>query len=358
MASIKTNAPVTRRTHTQATMRQHLRRSIATWIMLASMIVATGNPALAEGIYFSAQQSDTTNQSPQTNPQDRQQPSPSDNSQFSLPAGTKLPLGLVRPLSVKSSKPGTSVYLQVTFPVSVGHQMLVPPGTFVEGTIGKVLHRDRNRATLEFTMRSASLIFSNGYTVPIQGTVMVSPTMAEISLPPTPTGDAVPAMAAFGGPVTPPPLPPLPPLPGGNGARNAFIGLGIAGAVVAVFGIVFAAHHSDIEMDTGTPMEIVLTTPISLDFYQAMSAVQKYDEQTNNAPPEIVQPPKKPAICYDSGSSGTPDTVIPGTPGTPDTVIPGVNGAPPTVIPGIPATPDTVIPGTPGTPPSSYPCPK
>lgn len=318
------------------------------------MIVCMGNSALAEDIYVHAQQSQPTSQSSQTNPPYQQ---PFDNSQFSLSAGTRLPLGLVRPLSVKSAKPGTSVYLQVTAPVSVGNQMLVPPGTFVEGTIEKILHRDRNRATLEFTMRSATLIFSNGYTVPIQGTVTVSPTIAQISLPPTPTVDAVPAMAAFGQ-AAPPTLPPLPPLPSNNGARNAIIGIGIAGAVAAVFGVIFAVHHSDIEMETGTPMEIILTAPISLDVNQAMSAVQKYDEQTRNAPPEIVQPPKRPAICYDSGSAGTPDTVIPGTPGTPDTVIPGTNGVPDTVIPGIPATPDTTIPGTPGTPPSSYPCPR
>ena len=56
----------------------------------------------------------------------------------------------------------------------------------------------------------------------------------------------------------------------------------------------------------------------------------------------------KPKLCYDAGSPGTPDTVIPGSPGTPDTVIPGVNGAPDTVIPGTPRTPDTVIPGIPG----------
>jgi hypothetical protein len=349
-------APVLRRTiQSHKTIGTSAQRLIATWIMLASMMVCMGNSATGEVLHFPDSQNTNATPSQQDNPQDQQQPP---NAGFTLPAGTKLPLGLVRPLSVKSAKPGTSVYLQVTFPVSVGNQMLVPPGTYVEGTIDKVLHRDRGRATLEFTMSSASLIFSNGYTVSIQGTVTVSPTMAEISLPPTPTGDAVPAMAAFGSQAAPPPLPPLPPLPGSNGGRNAIIGLGIAGAVVTVFGIVFAVHHSDIEMETGTPMEIILTAPISLDVYQAMSAVQKFDEQSNNAPREIVQPPKRPAICYDSGSPGTPDTVIPGTPGTPDTVIPGMNGAPDMMIPGIPSTPDTLIPGTPGTPPNSYPCPR
>jgi hypothetical protein len=357
--TLEESAPVLRKaTHAHKTLGMSAQRSIATWLMLASMMVCMGNSALGEGLNFPDPQNTTANQSPQDTPQDQQQSLPN-KAGFTLPAGTKLPLGLVRPLSVKSAKPGMSVYLQVTFPVSVGQQMLVPPGTYVQGVIEKIIRRDRSRATLEFTMRSASLIFSNGYTVTITGNVTVSPATADLISPPASpvsTGEAVPVMAALGGP---PALPPLPPLPQpGNGARDAIIGIGIAGAAAAVFGFIFAVHHSDIEMETGTPMEIILAAPVSLDVNQAMSAVQQYDQQTKNAPPEIVQPPKKPAICYDSGSAGTPDTVIPGTPGTPDTVIPGVNGAPDTVIPGIPATPSTVIPGTPGTPPSSYPCPR
>jgi hypothetical protein len=283
-------------------------------------------------------------------PQTGQPQSQPANSVFMLPPGTKLPLGLLRPLRVK---PGQDVYLQITFPVTVGNQMLIPPGAYLQGVIEKIIRKDRR--ALQFAISSANLIFSNGYTVSIGGTVTVSTTNAALA-PPQSGSASVPAMAAVGS-VTPPPLPPLPPLPSFNTMRNVMIGVGVATAVGTTVLIVLA-HNRDPEIEVGTPLEIILPAPLYLDAARVAAAIQQYDQQISNAPVEIVQPPVKPQICYDPGTPGTSDTVIPGSPGTPDTVIPGVNGAPDTVIPGTPRTPDTVIPGTPGTPSSSYPCPR
>jgi hypothetical protein len=271
------------------------------------------------------------------------------NGVYMIPAGTKLPLGLLRPLRVKS---GRDVYLQITFPVTVGSQMLIPPGAYIQGAVEKVIKKDRR--SLQFAISSANLIFSNGYTVPISGIVIVGTTNAALT-PPQPgssNGQPVPAMAAVGS-VT---APPLPPLPSFNGYRNAMIGVGVATAVGTVV-LIALAHNRDPEMEVGTPLEIILPAPVYLGATRVAAAIQQYDQQTSNAAPQIVKPPVKPKMCYDAGSPGTPDTVIPGSPGTPDTVIPGMNGAPDIVIPGTPRTPDTVIPGTPGTPSSSYPCP-
>jgi hypothetical protein len=275
-------------------------------------------------------------------------------STFMLPPGTKLPLGLLRPLTVK---PGRDVYLQVTFPVSVNGQMLIPPGTYVQGMIDKLIRRDRRRDVLQFSIHSANLIFLNGYTVPIVGTVTVGTTNAQALPAQLPTGDSsqpVPAMAAVG--LTPPDLPPLPKPGFGNAPRNIMIAMGVI-TVVGITAGVLLSRHGDPEVETGTPLEIILPEPVFLDAARVNSAVRQYDQQASSVPPQIVRPPRKP-MCYDPGSSGTPDTVIRGNPGTPDTVIPGVNGAPDTVFHGIPATPDTVIPGSPGTPAGWYPCPK
>jgi hypothetical protein len=271
---------------------------------------------------------------------------------FMLPPGTKLPLGLLRPLRVKA---GRDVYLQITFPVTVGSQMLIPPGAYIQGVVEKIVKKDRR--SLQFAINSANLIFFNGYTVPISGMVTVGTTNAALTAPQpgSSNGQPVPAMAAVGS-VAPPPLPPLPPLPSFNGMRNAMIGVGVAVAVGTTVLIVLA-HNRDPEIEVGTPLEIVLPAPVYLDATRVAAAIQQYDQQSSNAPPQIVKPPVKPKMCYDPGTPGTPDTVIPGSPGTPDTVIPGMNGMPDTIIPGSPRTPDTVIPGTPGTPSSTYPCP-
>jgi hypothetical protein len=272
------------------------------------------------------------------------------NSAFMLPPGTKLPLGLLRPLRVKT---GRDVYLQITFPVTVGSEMVIPPGTYIQGVLDKIVRRDRRRSILEFSIRSANLIFLNGYTVPISGTVTVGTTNAALGAPQPGKGQSVPAMAAVGGPTTPT----LPPDPFAKDVHTAMVVIGVVGAVAVTTAIVLAAR-SDTYVEVGTPLEIILPAPLFLDANRVIGAIQQYNLQASYAPVQIVQPPVKPKMCYDPGSPGTPDTVIPGNSGTPDTVIPGVNGAPDTVIPGIPATPDRTIPGSPGTPSSTYPCPQ
>ena len=321
------------------------------------------------------------------------QAEPQAEPRFTLPAGTKIPLGLLRPLSLKSRQTGSDVYLQITFPVAAGSQVLIPPGAYIQAVISKNTRDPNHDILLEFQLTNASLIFPTGYTVPISGVVSLLRTSAN-RLPATlPDGQPVraltaadttarrthragtvaetapstadrsdgsglpaPAMSAVGA-VAPPTLPPLPSL--GNGPRNALIGIGVGLGVVAVVGIALAAsHHGDVRLETGTPLEMVLLAPLQLDPEHVIAAVQQYSTRSANAPQEIVQPPKRPRMCYDPGSPGTSDTVIPGSPGTPPTVIPGMNGMPDIVIPGTPATPDTVIPGSPGTPGSWYACPR
>jgi len=349
MANLDSGNPFSfvRWTYLKQTMFESARKCLAVSLLLATIM---SSQAAIASVQTSVPQAIPPQPS---GPQTGQPPSQPANSVFMLPPGTKLPLGLLRPLRVK---PGQDVYLQITFPVTVGNQMLVPPGAYLQGVIEKIIRKDRR--SLQFAISSSNLIFFNGYTVPITGTVTVATTSAALIAPqPGPAGDqSVPAMAAVGS-VAPPPLPPLPPLPSMNGLRNAMIGVTVAAAVGTTVLLVLA-HNRDPEIEVGTPLEIILPAPVYLDAARVAAAIQQYDQQISNAPVQIVQPPVKPKMCYDPGTPGTPDTVIPGSPGTPDTVIPGVNGAPDTVIPGTPRMPDTVIPGTPGTPSSSYPCPK
>jgi hypothetical protein len=277
---------------------------------------------------------------------------------FMLPPGTKLPLGLLRPLKLKA---GRDIYLQITFPVTVGNQMVIPPGTYIQGVVEKVIRKDRRRERLEFAVRSANMIFLNGYTVPITGTVNIATTNAALQEP-LRNGDGQPAaaMAAVGSATTPS----LPTDPFAKDVHNAMIVIGVVAAVAVTTAIVLAAR-SDPYVEVGTPLEIILPAPLFLDAGRVMAALQQFNQQAGYAPVQIVQPPMKPAqppqprMCYDPGTPSTPDTVIPGHPGTPDTVIPGVNGMPDTVIPGIPEMPDRTIPGTgsPGTPGGWHECP-
>jgi hypothetical protein len=286
---------------------------------------------------------------------------------ITLPAGTVIAMVVTRTVRINDIRSGDTIYLQTSFPVTVGNRVVIPPGTYVQGVIEKIKHRDKSHRVISFSMNTGNLIFNNGYTVSLGGIQDVAPTVARVNPPPsTPsqpgsnTG-SVPVLAATGTPGLPP-LPPLPPF--GNGPRNAIIGLGVGAAAVAVLGIALAGRRSSSEalMHAGTPLEMLLQNPVELDEVQIEASIKQYSGQMKNQPPNIPNPPasaiSQMGTCYTPGTPGTPDTI---NPGTPPTVIPGTPatpnspGTPDTVIPG---TPPTIIPGTPGTPGTSYPCPR
>ena len=300
-----------------------------------------------------------------------QQPSPPPKTMVMVPPGTRLSVAPVRWISLKHTRAGDNVNLQITFPVTNGNQMVIPPGTYVQGIVDKITRHEHHKYLLNVQLRSADIIFATGYTVTIPGSVNVDPVIAQLTPLDSPNPQSTPTLAAAGesnipvmaatGGTTPPTLPPLPSL--GKGFKTAAIGIGVAAAVGSVVVVGLAIHRSDVVMEVGTPMEITLPGPLYLDVDRVQAAVQRYGVSTNNAPPQIVQPPQK--ICWTPDTPDTPDTVIPGSsdivvPGTPDTVIPG---NPPTIIPGtpehvIPGSPATVISGSRGSRGAPYPCPR
>lgn len=313
-----------------------------------------------------AQDAQTASNAGQSNPpaqqetqapnQPVQQQAPAPGRYIVVPAGTRISLVVARPVRIKHAREGDSIYLQTAFPVSAGSKMVIPPATYVQGVIAEVTHRDTTRRVLEFRMGSASFIFNSGYSAAVSGTVDVASTVAKLVKPKpgaNPSG-SVPVNAAVGT-VAPPTLPPLPPLPDiGKTARNMMIGMGVAAAVGITVVALVAANGPGPLMHTGTPLEMVLMQPLVLDADEVAAAIQQYSGQ----PPVLPQQPVEMGTCYEPGSPGTPDVVIPGSA---PIVIPGVPatenspGTPDTVIPG---TPDQVIKGMPETPGRYYPCPR
>jgi hypothetical protein len=216
---------------------------------------------------------------------------------ITLVPGTKLEVALVRPLWANAAAPGSQIYAQTTFPVVAGDRVIIPAGTYVEGTIEKLTRPTRrsNRAQIEVLF--TQIVFANGYVVPLPA-----------------SGTAA-------------------------SAQNS------APSLIDV--AVQVSPSNDLLLDNGAQVEIMLASPLALDAAQAAAALPLSHAP---APGQF----KSASLCRPTagtpGTPGTPDTVIPGTPATPDTVIPGGPGMPDTVIPGSPGTPDTVIPGMSGTP--------
>jgi hypothetical protein len=237
------------------------------------------------------------------------------NTTITVPTGTKVALALTSPLWAKTVKVGDSVYLATAFPVAVGNDMAIPPGTYVEGKIDALTKPRFLSNHAEFQMHFTKLIFINGYTVPLPD---VLESAANAGSPVAASMTAAP--------------------PGAAGGSNASVE--VEAAVANVY--VEVSAKSDVLLDNGAPVEMLLQTPLLLESSAVADAV-------NRSKPVQISSSKPSTLCRPTPATpGTPDTVIPGTPGTPPTVIPGGPGMPPTVIPGTPGTSPTVIPGSPG----------
>src|SRR5260221_14259261 len=67
-----------------------------------------------------------------------QQPSPAAKTILTVPAGTRLSVVAVSLKKIKHTRPGDYVNLQITFPITNGNQMVIPPGTYVQGIVEKI----------------------------------------------------------------------------------------------------------------------------------------------------------------------------------------------------------------------------
>lgn len=242
------------------------------------------------------------------------QPSPTQSSAtITVAFGTKIELVLTRPVWAISAKTGDQVYAETSFPIVTGKGVVIPAGTFVQGTIEGVTRPAGRTSHAEIDVLFTKMVFANGYVVSLPGDIGA-----------TVIGSA------------------------GGSAQSA-----LGETLIAI--TVQVTRANDLLLDNGAAIEMTLGGPLTLDAKQVARAALM-----SRAPQPLLLPSATQCrfIPGTPGTPGTPDTVIPGSSGTPDTVIPGGPGMPDTVIPGSPATPDTVIsgsPGTPGTP--DYYCP-
>jgi hypothetical protein len=209
-----------------------------------------------------------------------QQQSSTQPQTITIPPGTKIPVTLATAIRTKSTHRGDTIRAVTAFPVTVGTQLAIPAGTFVEGTIEK-LPKWNTAQQLPPQIRFTRIIFSNGYTVNINAEM----TQAKLNPPDTSTPDASYAAAsipedvhATGGPLDlqqAPGLPPLPPLP----KSHIGLAIGIAAGVAAVGAVVMilAIHHSGsydaVVYDVGSQFDIVLEVPVTLDSARVAAAM-------------------------------------------------------------------------------------
>ena len=79
-------------------------------------------------------------------------------------SGTKVPLTLLNTLSSKQTAEGDRVYLETLYPILVNGKIVIPPGSYVSGTVTQIKRPGRIKGKGELYLRFDSLTLPNGVT--------------------------------------------------------------------------------------------------------------------------------------------------------------------------------------------------
>jgi type IV secretion system protein VirB10 len=84
--------------------------------------------------------------------------------EFIVERGTRVPLSLINSVSTKHASPGDRLYLETVFPILVNGRIVIPPGSWVAGTVTDVKRPGRIKGRGELYVRFDSLTLPNGTT--------------------------------------------------------------------------------------------------------------------------------------------------------------------------------------------------
>ena len=198
---------------------------------------------------------------------------------FTVEKGTKIPLSMINSISTKNAGDGDKVYLETVFPILNGGKVVIPPGSYVAGTVTHIKRPGRVKGRGEFFLRFDSLTLPNGTTRDFRASLDGLDGRAsedfdkkegKIQSEGNKGGDVqtVGQTAAAGAGIG---------ALAGSIAGNAGMGLGVgavAGAGAALLGVLLT-RGPDAVLAKGTTVELVLDRPLQfdeaeLDFRNAM----------------------------------------------------------------------------------------
>jgi hypothetical protein len=205
--------------------------------------------------------------------------------------GTTVALTLVSSVKSKSTKPGDAVRAVVAFPVTVGTQLAIPPGTYVEGVVNAVTARAPKTHMASVQLHFTKLLFANGYSVALNAVntdamVILPETESRTTYQVADAADGAPYLGAGfagegfgaaglgGAGQTTPTLPPLPSV-GPSPAMVAGIAVG-GGVAVLLTALALSHHHGNpdyVLFDNGWQFQMVLQSPLTLDAGQIAAAM-------------------------------------------------------------------------------------
>jgi hypothetical protein len=190
--------------------------------------------------------------------------------QITLPAGTKIPLALKHAITTKSAHDGDAVYAETTFPIVLNDRIIIPAGSYVQGTISNVKRAGRVKGRAEVLVHFNTLILPNGYTLLLPGAVDNVPgldngRMKEKDKEGTIQGDStkgrdaarIAESAGTGGLIG----------AAADGGKGAAVG-GAGGGLIGLAAVLLS-RGPDLRLEAGSTMETVLERPITVDMARA-----------------------------------------------------------------------------------------
>jgi type IV secretion system protein VirB10 len=141
-------------------MKEQRCRGIRQFLCLTAVL-------LAAGASYAAQQPD----GPQSDAPPPVAPKPvavqpaGSSERITVPSGTRVGVVLQNGISTRSAKPGDSVYLQTSFPITQNNRIVIPVGSYLRGELLESKRPGRVKGRGEFRLRLDTLILPNGYTV-------------------------------------------------------------------------------------------------------------------------------------------------------------------------------------------------
>jgi type IV secretion system protein VirB10 len=181
--------------------------------------------------------------------------------------GTRVPLSLINSVSSKSAAEGDRVYLESVFPVLVDGRIVIPPGSYVAGTVTQVKKAGRVKGRAELYVRFDSLTLPNGVTRDFRArigsldgraTEELDRSEGKVKGDSDKGGDARTVGEATAGGATIGTI-------AGSVAGRPGLGVGVGAAAGAAAGLigVLASRGPDAMLTKGTTLEMILDRPLT-----------------------------------------------------------------------------------------------
>lgn len=194
------------------------------------------------------------------------QPAPSEAAPFVISSGTRIPLSMINSVSTKTAAEGERIYLETVFPILANGKIIIPPGSYVAGTVTQVKRPGRARGRGQLYVRFDSLTLPNGVTRDFRARIgaldgrsseELDKSEGKISSEGNKSGDARVVGEAAGAGAT---VGGLAGIASGHTGMGAGIGAA-AGATAGLIGVL-VTRGPDAVLAKGTTMDMVLDRPL------------------------------------------------------------------------------------------------